>query len=189
MARYKRRISLIKPRFQLKLVSIFLCLATSCILLQFALLHVALTDLASAASDNAHFADEVSNVLWRHLFITLGLLVPLTLLVGILVTFRIAGPVYRMEQHLEAIARGDNPGPCRVRDGDEFQNLCDVMNQAVSWLGGYTSDPEVEKDKADKAENSEESEKSEKSEKAEKAGESGNADESVESEPESTPAS
>jgi hypothetical protein len=45
--------------------------------------------------------------------------------VGVLATFRLTGPIDRIERHLEAVARGEDPAPCRIRKGDEFQELCD----------------------------------------------------------------
>ena len=56
--------------------------------------------------------------------------------VGILVTFRVAGPVYRFEQHLGSLARGEDPGTCRIRKGDELQDLCASINAAVETLRG-----------------------------------------------------
>jgi signal peptidase II len=62
------------------------------------------------------------------------MLLPLTIAVGILVTFRIAGPVYRFEQYLKSVLRGELTGPCRIRKGDEFHELCELLNQVVSTL-------------------------------------------------------
>ena len=135
MARHKRKIKLIKPQFQIKLVSIFLCLSVACMVVQFTLLNVALTDLAmSIPQYGAALSSEVFGILWNHLFLTIGLMVPLTLFVGILVTFRVAGPVYRFEQYFQAIADGQNPGECHIRNGDEFQELCANINQAMRTL-------------------------------------------------------
>jgi signal transduction histidine kinase len=61
-------------------------------------------------------------------------LLPTMLVVGILVTHRIAGPVYRFEQYLGALARGENPGPCHIRRGDELQELCQQINAAFETL-------------------------------------------------------
>ena len=44
-------------------------------------------------------------VMTTNLLLTLGILCPLTFLVGLLVTHRIAGPAYRMEQYCLQVAR------------------------------------------------------------------------------------
>lgn len=135
MSRNHRAIKLIKPGLQLKLVTVFLSLALSCVLLQFTLLNVTLGELAmQLPGGGPAFASKVFSVLWKHLFLTVCLLTPLTLVVGILVTFRIAGPVYRFEKHLKAIAEGQDPGRCRIRKGDEFSELCDLINEATLAL-------------------------------------------------------
>ncbi len=132
MLRHKRAIKLIKPGLQLKLVTIFLSLSLACILLQFTLLNVSLGEMAmQLPSGGPAFASKVFSVLWKHLFLTVCLLTPLTLFIGILVTFRIAGPVYRFEQYLRAVAQGEEPGQCRIRKGDEFGELCDLINDAM----------------------------------------------------------
>jgi hypothetical protein len=54
--------------------------------------------------------------------------------VGVLSTFRIAGPIYRFEQYLRQVVKGEAEGPCRIRDGDELWDLCDLINQATAPL-------------------------------------------------------
>jgi hypothetical protein len=66
-------------------------------------------------------ADEVPALMIRVLAFTLAVIVPLLVAVGILLTFRTAGPLYRLETHLEAVIAGRETGPCRLRDGDELQ--------------------------------------------------------------------
>ena len=51
-----------------------------------------------------------------------------------LVTFRIAGPIYRFEQYLAGIAEGRQLGPCRIREGDELVELCARINEATAPL-------------------------------------------------------
>ena len=135
MADHKRRIQLPKPALQLKLVLIFLILGIVCVLLQFTMLSRTLTELAmKQPGGGLAMIITVSAVLWKHLFITLCMLVPLNLLVGILVTFRIAGPIYHFEKHLLRIAEGEDPGPCRLRKWDDLQELCEAINLAVDAL-------------------------------------------------------
>ena len=63
-----------------------------------------------------------------------SVLLPLMLVVGVLVTHRVAGPIYRFEQHLGAIARGEDPGVCRIRKTDELHDLCRIINEAVDAM-------------------------------------------------------
>lgn len=59
-------------------------------------------------------------------------LLPLTAALGVALTFRRAGPLYRMHVHLAQVAQGRANGPCRIREGDELQVLCDLLNDALA---------------------------------------------------------
>ena len=125
----RRKVRLIKPGLQLKLTMVFLCVGVTCILVQFTLLSGTLSEVSEQSPATARM---LYSSLWKHLATTLALLVPLTLSVGILVTHRVAGPAYRFEQYLKSVAHeGTLPGPCRIRKGDELQELCDAVNAAV----------------------------------------------------------
>ncbi len=131
--REQRRIKLIKPRFQLKLIGVFLGLSALGFLLQ--ALHVAfrLSELASSMPEGGgHLMAVLPELPIEILIFSFGMLLPLILAVGIFVTHRIAGPVYRFEQYLGQVTRGEAHGPCKLRKGDELQDLCDVINTAVS---------------------------------------------------------
>lgn len=135
MAKYKRRIKLIQPRLQLKLTGWFLSVTVIGLLLQYILFGYFLTQLAlQLPGQGAYLVAQADGMLMKALGLTFLLVLPLTLAVGILVTFRVAGPVYRFEQHLGSIARGEDPGTCRIRKGDELQGLCDHINAAVGTL-------------------------------------------------------
>ncbi len=130
--RYKRRIKLIKPRLQLKLIGAFLALTAISMLLQFVLVGARVSHLARSMPQGGDFlVEKLPGLLVGVLLFSLIVLLPAVLGVGVLVTFRIAGPVYRFEQHLSAVARGEDPGPCRLRRGDELQALCHLINQAL----------------------------------------------------------
>ena len=75
------------------------------------------------------------------------LLVPVTLIVGITTTFKVAGPLHRLEQHCRAIIRGEDPGICKLRKGDEMQDLCDLFNQAIDKLREKEGQEESYEDK------------------------------------------
>jgi hypothetical protein len=59
---------------------------------------------------------------------------PLMFAFGVLLTFRVAGPVYRFEQFLRSVAKGEQVEPCVLRDGDQLENLCEAINAATAPL-------------------------------------------------------
>ena len=136
MATYKRKKKLINVSLQIKLISVFLCVSLIASLFQVMLLNralVGLGELVPEASDTllAH----LPSVLTTNLVLTLAVLFPLTFLVGVLVTHRVAGPAYRLQQHCLRLAGGEEPGRCSLRKDDELQELCDAMNRAFEALG------------------------------------------------------
>lgn len=128
----QRRDRLVRPRLQLRLILAFLGVAVMALLLQFALLACVLTTAAAELpQDGQLLLERMSSLSLAILAISLGVLLPLCFFVGVLATFRVAGPLYRFEKHLEAVARGIDPGTCRIRSGDELQEFCQVLNSAL----------------------------------------------------------
>ena len=134
--KYKFRIKkLVNSALQLKMISAFLFLSCISALFQVVLLNRSIMSLSSLMeSDGDILLAELPSLLFSNLVLTLGVLLPMMLLVGILITHRIAGPIYRFERHFESIARGDEPGVCRIREGDELHELCELINEAVETL-------------------------------------------------------
>lgn len=132
---FRRRVKLILPRLQLTLVGWFLAVSIVGLLLQFLLLGAFLTRFAAAQPDvGGRLADQSMEMLLGALGISLLLIVPVTIGVGILTTFKIAGPIYRFERYFEELARGEWNGPCKIRQGDALQDTCDKLNAAVQAL-------------------------------------------------------
>lgn len=132
-----RKQKLIKTSLQLRLSLVFLTLAFIASLFQVILLNRSIMSLsAKMPTDGDILMTHLPQVLGQNLLITVLVLVPIMIGVGILITHRVAGPIYRFEQYLAQVARGESVGPCVLRDGDELQDLCDRMNEAVEKLSG-----------------------------------------------------
>ena len=133
--KYKRRIKIIKPRLQLKLVGVFVGLAALSVLLQSVLLAHRLTELSMRIPFGGDYLVEaMPGILFEILLFTFGLVLPLIFAVGVLITHRIAGPIYRFEQYLSQVAAGKEVGPCRIRGGDELHELCAIINRATERI-------------------------------------------------------
>jgi signal transduction histidine kinase len=138
-SKYKRRIKIIKPRLQLKLVGVFVGLAALSVLLQSVLLANRLTNLSvNVPVGGQYLVDAMPSIISEILIFTFGLVLPLIFAVGVLITHRIAGPIYRFEEHLKDVAEDRASGPCQIRVGDELQELCDAINNAVKHLQAKT---------------------------------------------------
>jgi hypothetical protein len=128
----RRRIKLIKPRLQFKLIGVFVGLSGIGFLMQSLHVGLRLAELASTLPEGGDYLMAMlPNLPLEILVVSFGLVLPLTIAVGILVTFRIAGPLYRIEKYLGDVLRGEEVGPCKLRRGDELEDLCDLVNRVT----------------------------------------------------------
>lgn len=132
----KRKRKLIKSRLQLKIVGIFLGIALLTLVLQVLTISSLLGSAAPLLPQSAgnELIALLPRLLGQALLWSFLVLIPLTLGVGIVVTFRVAGPIYSFEQYLRRVARGEERAPCKIRKDDELHELCDAINEAVAAL-------------------------------------------------------
>ena len=129
---YKRRQKLIQPRLQLRLTLTFVGLVALALMLQVMLFIDAITDLgASLPNDGLVLIAAGPKVLVETLLMSIVIFLPLTIAVGVLSTFRIAGPLYRFEVFLKQVVRGERPPDFQLRDGDELKHLASLINAAT----------------------------------------------------------
>ena len=146
--KYKRRKKLIKPGLQLRLVAIFTGVALVGLLLQAQLLSQELAMLIAEDPGAPLTTSAIAPLVGRCILLSIGWVLPMSVAIGILSTFRLAGPIYRIETHLAAIERGEDPGECRLRQGDQLQDLCAQVNRSVAVLRGQGA---ASSDRADAA--------------------------------------
>lgn len=70
------------------------------------------------------------------LFGVLASLVVALWLAGIVITHRVAGPVYKMKRQIRAVRDGNLSVPSPLRKGDELKDFFDTFNEMVSALRG-----------------------------------------------------
>ena len=129
---WRRRNKLPKPGLQLRLVGAFTGLCVLALSSQALVMGVALSALAGRMpSGGGHLANELPALLTRTFLSSCALLLPALLLIGILVTFRVAGALTGLERHLKAVVQGEATGPCRLRERDNLQDFCALMNEAL----------------------------------------------------------
>ncbi len=58
----------------------------------------------------------------------------LAFVIGFVLTNRIAGPIFRMRQHMRAIAAGKQPMPIAFRESDQFKGLDEDYNRIVGLI-------------------------------------------------------
>lgn len=133
--RHRRTRKLVLPTLQLRLVVLLTVMVTAALLLQsFLIVNGFQRELARLRESGEDVLGALPTVMREALVFALGMLVPVVFGMGILLTFRIAGPAFRMERWLRAIARGEEPERIRLRAGDHLGSLCDALNEAVDAL-------------------------------------------------------
>jgi len=68
------------------------------------------------------------------------LFVPIVTMLAVLLSHKVAGPVYRMEQYLGEVAKGDFSSLLKLRRGDELKNLAEAINRMTKGLGDVARD-------------------------------------------------
>lgn len=138
----RRKRKLIKPRLQLRLTGVFVGLTALSLLLQFVLFTNVLHETAVALpNDGPVMLEAINRITLRVLIASFLVFLPLTLGIGVLCTFRIAGPVYRFEQFLGAVIRGERPRDFKLRRGDQLTELGALLNEATRPLREQESTP------------------------------------------------
>lgn len=130
---FKRRpFRIVRPRLQWTLIGSFFGLSALALLLQAGVFTLLATRAATQLpSDSADLIALLRPGVTLGLAVSFLVLLPATFFVGVLVTRRIAGPIYRIETHLKQVLAGEATGPCRLRQGDELQELCELVNRAL----------------------------------------------------------
>lgn len=140
----RRRRHLIDRRIQLKFVATFAATAGIAVLVQAIVTgYVLSTVVEQAPNDRLLLLAAAPRATAIGVLTSFLLLMPAAALMGVMLTFPIAGPLYRFKQHLASIARGERPGPCKIREGDELQDLCELLNAAVDSLQSETRAPDA----------------------------------------------
>ena len=151
--RHPRRIKLIKTGLQFRLIGAFGAVVVLALFCQFLLLSFFLGRAAAGIEGvGGELAEAIPGVALVVLGLSLLVILPPFIALGVLLTHRIAGPVYRFEQHLKSIEMGEDIGPCRLRKGDELKPLCESINRAVDAMRARAAGAETADDDQDLSE-------------------------------------
>ncbi|MEW6071144.1 MAG: hypothetical protein AB1726_00935 [Planctomycetota bacterium] len=131
----RRKKTFVMPEVQRSWALLLLFATATSLVAQAVLLMFLLTRLATTLPNDG---DLVLANIQRTLFLALGLtfafLAPFLVLVGVMVSFRVAGPLHRFESFLRQVIAGERPPDCRLRKGDQLGELCALLNRATAPL-------------------------------------------------------
>lgn len=124
-----RKQKLVHPRLQGRLLTLVLAAAAASVAVHAAMSVWALSALAAELpSDGQHVRDALPGSVILSSLLTLLVVVPSFLLLGLAASARVFGPLHRFRAFLEQVARGERSEPCHIRGGDELQEMCALLN-------------------------------------------------------------
>ncbi len=132
-----RTKKLIRLDVQLRVVLIALCVASCVLLVNFQL---SLGAVASAAKGlkngtSARAAIEDLRISMINRFaLSIGLTIPMAAVVGILYSFKFAGPIHGLSKYFNQLKLGPWNKRCSLRKGDDLQDLATAINDALDPL-------------------------------------------------------
>ena len=147
---YKRRNFLINPNFQLKISGWFLLLAIINILIFYGCVY-SFFDIfyqkgleIGLPKNHVFFMFIEDQINQMNIIFIISSLITLTFLLisGILISHRIAGPMFRFTRHLTELSGHGNFSKVNFRKGDYFCEVADAFNKVVDQQNTNQSDEE-----------------------------------------------
>jgi len=134
-AHTRRTQRLSRAGLQIRLASRFVGIALAAMALQAALVTgLLMRHAAELGPDAGALAGRLPDVMLWVFGATFGILVPLMLWLGILLTHRTAGPLDRIEAFLVDVIEGVEVEPLMTRKNDELKSLAELINETVQPL-------------------------------------------------------
>ncbi|MCO4753428.1 MAG: hypothetical protein KC478_03050 [Bacteriovoracaceae bacterium] len=134
MAKYKRSIFIINPKFQYKL-SFIICSFTLLATLIYPFIIVDLFDyIIELAPDKSAQYLESRNQLIGILGIIQLVFLGFLFVFSIFLSHKIAGPMYKLSKHLESIRNGGEARDLFFRNGDYFHDVAEDVNATVDYF-------------------------------------------------------
>jgi len=133
----KRRVYLIKTRFQLKYTGLILLFMFIVAWVVGSTVYYTGWLLMGEKLANVYPQGRlvaIMRMINMTLILRIILVAPLVALVSIFLSHRVAGPIYRIEKFLKSVAKGDLSIKLHLRKGDELQDLADAINEMTDDL-------------------------------------------------------
>lgn len=141
--KYKRHIYIINKKFQLKylFIILFMMLVTVSVI-SFTTFYIiwdsVIEEFFYVDGAREKLADIFSHTS-QLLLIPLGVLTAVFAVAGVLLSHKVAGPLYRVEKVSEELAKGNFDVQVKFRKGDDLQDLAVKLNEMIAGMRGMIS--------------------------------------------------
>ncbi len=133
----KRRapIRILLPKIQSSMFVTILCVIGVSALIQVLVSVRSLAAIARNLPNDGPVLDEmIVDVLLKDFAITLAIAVPALGFLSMIGMMKVVGPLYRMRRFLQEVVEGKETRPIRLREKDDFQDWCPLLNQVTEEL-------------------------------------------------------
>lgn len=129
--KFKRTNYLVSTKFQLRYVGIILSLmlvtAIVCSYVVYYTVMILMGEKLSSVYPQGRLI-AVINMVNIRMMLSLLFIMPVVVMIGIYLSHKIAGPIYRIEKFLGDMAEGNFSSRITLRKGDEFTSVADKIN-------------------------------------------------------------
>lgn len=134
MRRNRRRLLFIEKKFQIQFIIKFCLLVTLGSLATMALLYFFASRTTTVSFQNTRAvvkstADFIFPILVQTLLVVTILIALSTIMLTLLISHRIAGPLYRFKKELLKMKGGHLESEFKIRKGDQLQELAEILNE------------------------------------------------------------
>jgi methyl-accepting chemotaxis protein len=130
-ARHRRHIKVVDGRFQYRTIAVFLCVILGGLIVT--AIVVAGLFFSARASGGSPRPEALLEILPALLINDLAIMV-IMIVVGIFVTHRVAGPVYRIETEIDKVLAGQTGVRVHLRRHDSFPDLAEKVNKLIERI-------------------------------------------------------
>ncbi len=140
---FRRRQYLINPKFQLTLIAFFSVLALAAIVVYYAENLFLLTRLSGNTETEEILNDPVIREIiaeergkMQLIFsLTSGVVLFMMVFGGLILSNRVAGPLFRLQKHMKEIMSGETKRKVAFREKDFFPELAETYNELLVKVG------------------------------------------------------
>lgn len=134
MGTYKRSIFVINPKFQYK----FCFVVCTIVLIGSVMYPLSIIDMFNVIIEKQPNQADTFTDLRNGLLLFLGIIefafLALVFIVCIFMSHKVAGPMYKLQNHLINIKNGGEVKPVFFRDGDNFHEVADEVNEVLEYF-------------------------------------------------------
>ena len=134
MAYYKRSTFLIDPKFQLRFSVVVSLIFIAGSLIYAYVVHDFINDLGNQYALTKLGISEAAKSFLIFMIPFQLLLTSLVILISIFLTHKVAGPLYKLKNHLTHIREGDPITPLEFRAGDNFTDVAEEVTLFLEWV-------------------------------------------------------